>query len=78
MNRAALIALVQNLKDRGLTSAVEKLLAVVLTFMDTEPKEQELKPCRCGSNDVTCMGFSDGVHPSHTWALPLTFMGFIL
>ena len=36
MNRAALIALIETLKSNDFTSAVEKLIAVVLTFIDNE------------------------------------------
>ena len=36
MNRTTLIALIQNLKSKGFTSPVEKLLAAILTFIDTE------------------------------------------
>ena len=36
MNRTALIALIKNLKNNGFTSSVEKLLAIVLAFIDTE------------------------------------------
>ena len=36
MNRAALIALIETLKSNDFTSAVEKLIAIVLTFIDNE------------------------------------------
>ena len=38
MNRLSLIALVENLKSNGFTTPVEKLLAFVLAFIDTEGK----------------------------------------
>ena len=45
MNRATLIALIETLKHNESTSAVEKLIVVVLTFIDNEgePLRKEVR-----------------------------------